>query len=85
MIVLVSAILMVPAMVWAQGEVMQQYNNGSINWSVFHSLSEPCAGTSNNQHALMISSTDSIHSNHVTRGVRPVNVDGSNNEKLLSA
>lgn len=32
-IALVSAILMVPAMVWAQGEVVQQYNNGSINWS----------------------------------------------------
>ena len=32
-IALVSAILMVPAMVWAQGEVVQQFNNGSINWS----------------------------------------------------
>jgi len=30
---LVSAILMVPAMVWAQDEVVQQFNNGSINWS----------------------------------------------------
>ena len=32
-IALVSAILMVPAMVWAQDEVVQQFNNGSINWS----------------------------------------------------
>ncbi len=32
-IALVSAILMVPAMVWAQGEVVQVYDNGSINWS----------------------------------------------------
>ncbi len=32
-IALVSAILMVPAMVWAQGEVVQEFNNGSINWS----------------------------------------------------
>lgn len=32
-IALVSAILMVPAMVWAQNEVVQQFNNGSINWS----------------------------------------------------
>jgi hypothetical protein len=30
-IALVSAILMVPAMVWAQDEVVQQFNNGSIN------------------------------------------------------
>lgn len=32
-IALVSAILMVPAMVWAQGEVVQEFNSGSINWS----------------------------------------------------
>ena len=32
-IAMVSAFLMVPAMVCAQGEVVQQYNNGSINWS----------------------------------------------------
>jgi len=32
-IALVSAILMMPAMVWAQGEVVQVYDNGSINWS----------------------------------------------------
>jgi hypothetical protein len=32
-IALVSAILMVPAMVWAQGEVVQVNDNGSINWS----------------------------------------------------
>jgi hypothetical protein len=32
-IALVSAILMVPAMLWAQSEVVQQFNNGSINWS----------------------------------------------------
>ena len=32
-VALVSAILMVPAMVWTQDEVVQQFNNGSINWS----------------------------------------------------
>jgi hypothetical protein len=32
-IAVVSAFLMVPAMVWAQNEVVQQFNNGSINWS----------------------------------------------------
>jgi hypothetical protein len=32
-IALVSAILMMPAMIWAQSEVVQQFDNGSINWS----------------------------------------------------
>ncbi|MGB6381002.1 MAG: hypothetical protein WBG51_07505 [Syntrophobacteria bacterium] len=32
-VVFVSAVLMVGAMVWAQGEVVQQFDQGSINWS----------------------------------------------------
>ncbi len=32
-VVFVSAFLMVGAMVWAQGEVVQQFDQGSINWS----------------------------------------------------
>ena len=32
-IALVSVTLMVPAMIWAQAEVVQYFDNGSINWS----------------------------------------------------
>lgn len=32
-VVFVSVVLMVGAMVWAQGEVVQQFDHGSINWS----------------------------------------------------
>jgi hypothetical protein len=32
-VVFVSAVLMVAAMVWAQGEVVQHFDQGSINWS----------------------------------------------------
>lgn len=32
-VVFVSAVLMVGAVVWAQGEVVQQFDQGSINWS----------------------------------------------------
>lgn len=32
-VVFVSAVLMVGAMVWAQAEVVQQFDQGSINWS----------------------------------------------------
>ena len=30
---LLLAILMVPVVGWAQGEVVQQFDNGSVNWS----------------------------------------------------